>query len=490
MYLKIRTTKTSSQNTAVQIVHYANRRVNIVKHLGTAVDENGIYVLKQQALVWIQEEQNQLPLFKDKLVNEDKIFNDQYIFKKVQLTFAYEVLENLLKKFNFNIHLNYLIQNLVIAQILENGSKRHLVRFLEEQMGVSLNLTRVYEWFPQYKDSLKDLILKEAINIAKREFKFNFSFVLYDVTTLYFESFKEYEFQKPGFSKDNKANQPQIIIGLVVTPEGFPVHYDVFPGNTFEGHTFLKIVKDFKSKHNIKKLTVVADAAMFSKLNFAELKKEKINYIVGARLANQKQNILDQIETNLKKEDQATFKLDELIVEYSQKRFNKDKRELEKQVKKARAESGKDTTKLKKLKYLKNTESTFLVDEELIIKNMKLLGVKGYATDLNLPNREIIDYYHNLFKIEHAFRISKSDLEVRPIFHHKEASIKNHILLCFMALCISVYLELKTKISIKEIVHQLRNVAEIHLKSKVTGNIIKTRGELSTTIREILEMSY
>lgn len=307
---------------------------------------------------------------------------------------------------------------------------------------------------------------------------------------MYFESFKEYEFQKPGFSKDNKANQPQIVIGLVVTGEGFPVHYDVFPGNTFEGHTFLRIVKDFKLKHDIKKLTVVADAAMFSKLNFEELKNEKINYIVGARLANQKQNILDQIEINLKKEDGDTFRLGGLIVEYSQKRFNKDKKELEKQVTKARAQSGKETTKLKKLKYLKNTESTFLVDEDLIVKNTKLLGIKGYVTDLVLSDKEIINYYHNLFKIEHAFRISKSDLEVRPIFHHKEESIKNHILLCFMALCISVYLELKTKMSIQEIVHQLRSVAEIHLESKITGNTIKTRGELSTTVREILKVSY
>lgn len=490
MNLRVRTTKTSSGNTAVQVVHYENRKTNVVKHLGSATDENGLHTLKLQALAWIQEEQNQIPLFGERPVDESKIFNDQYIFKKVQLTFAHEVLENLLKKFNFKTHLNYLIQNLVIAQILENGSKRHMVRFLEEQTSIKLNLTRVYEWFPQKNEKLKDLILKEAINVARGEFNFNFSFVFYDVTTLYFESFKEYEFQKPGFSKDNKANQPQIVIGLVVTPEGFPVHYDVFPGNTFEGHTFLKIVKDFKLKHDIKKLTVVADAAMFSRLNFEELKKENINYIVGARLANQKQDILDQIETKLTKEDMSTFRLGELIVEYSQKRFNKDKCEMEKQVKRARAQSGRDTTKLKKLKYLKNTESSFLVDEDLIIKNTKLLGIKGYSTDLELTNKEIIDHYHSLFKIEHAFRISKSDLEVRPIFHHKEASIKNHILLCFMALCISVYLELKTKISIKEIVHRLRNVTDIHLESKITGNIIKSRSELSTTAREILEMSY
>lgn len=143
MNLKVRTTKTSSKNTAVQVVHYANRKVNVIKHIGTAIDENGIRILKQQAFAWIQEGQNQRPLFREKLVDENKIFDYQYIFKKVQLTFAYEVLQNILKKFNFDLHLNNLLQNLVIAQILENGSKRHLVRFLEEQMNIDSCLRMV-----------------------------------------------------------------------------------------------------------------------------------------------------------------------------------------------------------------------------------------------------------------------------------------------------------------------------------------------------------
>lgn len=488
--MKIRKVKTASNSTAIQVIDYTDRKRRILKHIGSGKTEEEISTLESQGLIWIQETQQQSSLFKEKLVDEDKLFNNQYTFTGVRLTFAYEVLENLLKKLDFSQHLPLMIQSLIIAQILENDSKRHMVRFLEESMGIVINLTRVYEWFPKYDEKLKDVLLKEAIEVAKKEFNFSFTFVFYDVTTLYFESFKEYTFQKPGFSKDNKANQPQIVIGLVVTPEGFPIHYDVFPGNTFEGNTFLKIVKDFKTKHNIQQLTVVADAAMFSKLNFEELKKEKINYIVGARLANQKQAVLDQIDKDLKKEDLQTTKIGELIVEYSQGRFNKDKRELDKQVMRAKAQSGTETTKLKKMKYLQNTTSTYSVDEDLIIKNTKLLGVKGYTTDLTLSNKEIIDHYHNLFKIEHAFRVSKSDLEVRPIYHHKEESIKNHILVCFVALCLSVYLEIKTKMSIKEIVHQLRSIATIHLVSNVTGSKVQTRSELSATIKEIERVSH
>lgn len=488
--MKLRQVKTGSGSIAVQVIEYVNRKTKILKHIGSAKSEADIGKLEKLGVAWIQEVQQQIPLFKEKLVDENQIFKDQYIFKKVQLTFSYEIFQNLLNKFNFALHLPKIVQSLIIGQILENGSKRHLVRFLEEQMGMKLNLTRVYEWFTKYEENLKTSILKEALEVAKKEFKFDFSFVFYDVTTLYFESFKEYEFQKPGFSKDNKANQPQIIIGLVVTPEGFPIHYDVFAGNTWEGKTFMQVVKDFKSKYDIPKLTVVADAAMFSKLNFEELKKEKINYIVGARLANQSKLILDQIEKNLKKENGATFKLEELIVEFSQKRFNKDRHEMLKQIDRAKKYAGTETTKLKKLKYLKNTESVFSVDQNLVEKNTKLLGIKGYATDLKLPDKEIIDHYHNLFKIEHAFRISKSDLETRPIFHHKEDSIKNHILCCFVALCLSVYLELKIKLSIKEIVHQLRAVSSIVLESRITGKVIIDRVELNETVKEILEVSH
>ena len=121
---------------------------------------------------------------------------------------------------------------------------------------------------------------------------------------------------------------------------------------------------------------------------------------------------------------------------------------------------------------------------------MKLLGLKGYITNLQLPNSEIISYYHNLFKVEHAFRISKSDLEVRPIYHHTENSIRNHILICFMCLAISVYLELKTKFSIKEVVHKIKNVTDAQLKSKITGKVISVRSELSTEVRELVKLSY
>lgn len=486
--MKLRKVKTRENHTAVQVVNYVNGRREILEHLGTGRTEEEIKGLEEKGYLWIQENGNgSPPLFKEKAIDENEIFNRDYTYVGLKLNFAYQLINNLIQKFNFHLHLPKMIQELLIAQVLESGSKRHLIRYLEEKMQIIINHTRVYEWFPVYDDNLRVNLQKEAVSIAKTELGFDFSFVLYDVTTLYFESFEKYEFQKPGFSKDNKANQPQIVIGLVVTQEGFPVHYEVFKGNTAEGKTFLEVILDFKKKQSITTLTVVADAAMSVKFNMEELEKVGIKYILGAKLLKQEKSILEKIHKDFKKTDGNSLKITEtLLIDYSQKRFNKDKSDLDKYKKKAEVLVGKETTKLRKLKYLKNTNTTYSLDTELITKHEKLLGVKGYVTNLTgKTNAEIIGYYHSLFKVEKAFRISKSDLEIRPIFHHKEKSIRNHILLCFCALAISTYLEIKTKLSTKEIQHQLNSMYEIHFKSNLTGNTVKTSSELSTFWKEI-----
>ena len=131
------------------------------------------------------------------------------------------------------------------------------------------------------------------------------------------------------------------------------------------------------------------------------------------------------------------------------------------------------------------------MNQKLIEKNSRLLGIKGYFTNLtNVTDREIIDYYHNLFKIEHAFRIAKSDLETRPIFHHKENSIRNHILLCFVSLSISVYLELKTKLSIKQIVKLLKTITDAKILNKITGEILINRKIVCEKVEQLVKMSY
>lgn len=482
MNLKIREVKLKSGKVAVQVYAIVNRKRNILKHLGSSDNEAEIKDLKEQADNWIREEMSRNGLFQDA---QDTFFKN-YKYLGFSYKFAYDFLSKSFNDFNFHNHTKKLFKDLCIAQILEPSSKRQNLLFLERFFEVKHNLNNLYEYLSVYDSNLKDNLEKEVLRIAQKHFNFDFSFVLYDVTTLYFESFKNDEFKRPGFSKDSKSNQPQIVIGLIVTKEGFPIHYEVFNGNTFEGNTFIPIILDFKNKYKIENITVVADSAMFSKLNFDKLKENKINYIVGARLLNQKKELLNKIELSLGKINKGTIRIDDLIVEYSETRYTKDKRELEKQVKKAKIYENSESTKLRKMKFLKNNKTRYYLDQDLIDKNTKLLGLKGYITNLQLPNDEIVNYYHNLFKIEHAFRIAKSDLEIRPIYHFKEQSIRNHLLICFVCLSLSVFLELKNKKSIKHMVDLLKNVTDAKMHNLKTGKTFYVRSEIAQETMNLL----
>lgn len=487
MDFRIRTTKTKTNKTAVQVINYAERKVNILKHIGSGNGEEEVKNLKVQAVNWINAETNKTGLFQN---NQDSFF-ESYQYEGFTYRFAYEFLEKIYLKFNFNKYLDKQIKDLIIGKILDQGSTRHCVEFLNEFLDLKHSETKVYNWFKTFDQTLKDNLEKEVIEIAKKEFGFDFSFVLYDVTTLYFESFKNDEFKCPGFSKDHKHNQPQIVVGLVVTKEGFPAYYQVFNGNTFEGNTFLPIILDFKNKHEVKNLTVVADSAMLSKQNIELLKAHGLNYIISARLLSLPNTMLENIYRNAPKNDKETIRLNDLVLDFSIKRFKKDKREMEKQIDKAKHYENTKTSKVNKLKFLKNDKVNYYINKELIDKNSRLLGLKGYFTNLtDVSNQEIINYYHNLFKIEHAFRIAKSDLEARPIYHHKENSIKNHILLCFVSLSMSVYLELKTKLSIKQIVKLLKTITDAKIRNKITGEILINRRILNERVEKLIKMSY
>lgn len=487
MDFKIRTTKTKTNKTAVQVINYMERKVNVLKHIGSGDSEDEVRKLKEQAVNWINVELNRIGLFQN---NQDSFFKN-YQYEGFTYRFAYEFFEKIYQKFNFGKYLDEQVKDLIIGKILEQGSTKHCIEFLNEFLDIKHSETKIYNWFKKFDQTLKDSLEKEVVEIAKKEFHFDFSFVLYDVTTLYFESFKNDEFKLPGFSKDNKHNQPQIVIGLVVTKEGFPVHYQVFKGNTFEGNTFIPIILDFKNRYKVKSLTVVADSAMLSKQNIELLKNHNLNYIISARLLSLPKLVFENICKNAPKNDKEIIRIDDLVLEFSSKRFRKDMKEMEKQIERAKRYENTKTSKLSKLKYLKNDKVNYQINQELVDRNRKLLGIKGYFTNLtDTTNREIVDYYHNLFKIEHAFRIAKSDLEARPIFHYKEDSIKNHMLLCFASLSISVFLELKTKLSIQQIVRHLKTVTDAKIRNKNTKEILINRKILNKDVEKLIRMSY
>lgn len=458
---RVRTTKTASGNTAVQIVQRGSHQIKIVKHIGTAKNTDELKDLVEKAQRYIIQISRTIPLFPE-IVNikaNNAITVDDLEFINTYHSFAYEFLSYFYDRCRFGNLGNELLRDLVIMRIVEPCSKLRATQLLKEYFGKQYGKTVMYEKLPKIKE-LKTKIEEYAVTYAKDHLCFDFSLVFYDVTTLYFETFKEDQegFRKPGFSKDNKANQPQIVIGLIVTKEGFPVSCEVFEGNTFEGKTFIPTITKFRDAYDIKNLIVVADAAMISFENVEKLKENKLSYIVGARIANLKHNQMEEVSNCLGGIDKNTIRIETergtLICDFSITRYKKDKWEMEKQIAKAEKLLEKKEG-LKRTKFIMNKDdkkTEQIINTDLIEKTTLLLGIKGYYTNLaQEANETIITHYHNLWNVEKAFRIAKSDLEARPIFHHKRQAIEVHILIVFVSLCVAKSVELVTKLSIKRV---------------------------------------
>lgn len=488
--LRIRTVKTASGASAVQVIYYLNRKRVIYKHIGSARTAVEVETLKAVAQDFIDHYAPTLP-FEEETKFDNLLYLDKVDFLGVYYSYLYEVLSEIIKQVGLSEIKKQFLLDLVIIRILDPSSKLRSIELLDTYFGIKHNRKEFYKSARNWL-SLKQKVEQTVIEFLKSNYAFNFELLFYDVTTLYFETFESDELRKQGFSKDNKSQQPQILVALMVTPEGFPVGYEVFSGNTFEGHTILPVVKAFIKQHSIERFTIVADAAMISNTNVEELRKEGINYIVGARLGNIPHELFHKIHTGLTREDGKTIRLPTekgyLICSFSSSRYRKDKYEMEKQIQRAEILL-REPGKIKNVKFLKTENKEPSLNKELINRANALLGIKGYYTDLeeSVANNEIIiRRYHDLYKIEQAFRISKNDLKTRPIFHFKEEPIKLHLLICFMALVISKHIELSTNVSIKKFVTELKKITDARMFSQITNKEMRIRVKITPVVADLM----
>ncbi|OQA97317.1 MAG: Transposase DDE domain protein [Bacteroidetes bacterium ADurb.Bin217] len=487
--MKIRVVKTGSNANAVQVVRYQNNKRIVLQHIGSAHSEESLHDLKLLAEEWIKDSTKQLSIFPEEIPN--KLLNLNYSsFIGVKYRYFHQQIQAIQTVIKF-AELPDLINDLVAIRIFEPASKLRSLELLELFFGISHSRKQYYKIAPNCLN-LKEIVEQKVIDFAGIEYSFKFDLLFYDVTTLYFETFEEDELRKNGFSKDNKSQQPQILIALIVSKEGFPIAYEVFSGNTFEGHTIIPVIKEFIIKNKVQDFTVVADAAMISSENILQLAQNNINFIVGARLGNVSSTLLETIDKSISREDGKSIRLKTdkgyLICSFSSLRYRKDKYEMEKQIERAKQVIAMPS-KSKKLKFTQINGQKIELNDALIEKTIKLLGIKGYYTNLDesiADNKTIIERYHELYKIEQAFRISKNDLQTRPIFHYKEQPIKLHILICFMALVISKHIELKTGISIRKFIDESKKVIDGEILNQITQKIITIKGHPTQKINEII----
>jgi len=485
----IRKTKTGSGATAIQIVKYVNRKIVVLKHIGSAHSPDEIEALLEIAEHWITQNTPQSPLFSKSTRRTISLNHSEYT--GVIHHFAYSVLSQIAVKIGLTELNNNILLDLAFMRLIEPTSKLRSIKLIQEYFSIRHPERSVYRALPKFKE-LKTEAERIAVHCASSVLSSNLNFVLYDVTTLYFETFKADELRVPGFSKDNKSNQPQIVIGLLVTSNGFPLGYEVFRGNTFEGHTMLPVLKKFTDTHNVAFPTVVADAAMISRTNIEELKKNKLSYIAGARMANTKPTIIHDIYKKLGQTDGATVRLStahgDLICSFSAKRFRKYQAEMNKQIERGKIliskhEPGKRSKFVKK----SSKDNIYELDLKLIEKTSLLLGIKGYYTNIpsaTLSNEGIIKHYRDLWHVEQAFRMAKNDLATRPIFHHKEDAVRAHMVVCFVSLMIGKYIEIATGTSLRQVMDALWSVTDAQIVDNLTGEKFSMRSKPTTQVKD------
>jgi transposase len=287
----------------------------------------------------------------------------------------------------------------------------------------------------------------------------NISVVFYDVTTIYFECESEDELRKTGFSKEGKHQHPQIVLGLLVSKGGYPLAYDIFEGNQFEGHTMLPVINTFKEKYKLESLVVVADAGLLSNKNITLLEQGGYEYILGARIKAEslivKQKIL---ALQLKNGESVIIEKDDktkLIISYSDARAKKDAKNRERGLLKLQKKI--KTGKLTKASINNRGYNKFLqienqikisINQNKIQEDQKWDGLKGYLTNTRLSKEDAIESYKELWQIEKAFRVAKTDLEIRPIYHRTQRRIEAHICIAFVAY--KIYKELERQLKLKQ----------------------------------------
>lgn len=469
----VRKNKNRSGSVSIQIISKQSGKYKVVKTVGTSNDPDKIARLTIEAQNKINHPAGQRPLFSVLSKTDLAIENFVGHLSNLQIrTVGPEIIFGaLFDRIGFNAVNDNLFRHIVVARLAYPVSKLKTVDYLRRYRGLDIEVDALYRFLDRLNESLKETIERIAFDYTKKILK-NITIVFYDLTTLYFEAEDEDDFRKMGFSKDGKFQHPQIMLGLLVGQNGYPIGYDIFEGNTFEGHTLFPTIEKIKNKYGFDNPIVVADAGLLSKNNLRNLAANKYQFIIGARLKNEaaemKQAILKKAERLTNGQSVVLDRPDgtRLAVSYSDKRKKKDEHNRKKGLKKLREKikSGKLTkSSINNRGYNKflalNGSIAVSIDEKKVQADELWDGLKGYITNTRLSADEIIENYRHLWQIEKAFRISKTDLRIRPIFHYRKNRISAHICIAFVAY--AIFKELERLLEINKINFSPKRAAEL-----------------------------
>jgi hypothetical protein len=459
--------KTSSGATAVQIVYSSRRGSREIDHLGSAHSDAEVELLKAAARQRLAAGQGELGLGlrpdADGGSGPLPITSSRMGHLWDALAYGYAVL-GLEAAAGDEV-----FRDLVLARIIEPASKLDSARVLEEAGVTPASYPTVCRRLRTYaRDSWRAGL---SAACAAHAGLGPASLVLYDVSTLYFETDAGDGFREPGFSKERRL-EPQITLGLLADAAGFPLMVSAFEGNRAETTTMLSVIETFMEAHQLADVTVVADAGMVAAANQKAIEDAGLSFILGARIPDVPY-VVDQwrrehpgqeipdghIFTQPWPAGHGSSRRDQVIYyQYKADRARRTLRGIDEQVAKA-AKAVAGLAPVKRNRFIRLDAAAKSVNRELEAKARDLAGLKGYVTNLQacpddtpVTAEFVISAYRRLLGIEKSFRMAKSDLQARPVYHRKRDSIEAHLTIVLAALAVSHWIETTTGWSIKKFV--------------------------------------
>ena len=459
----IRKKRNRSGTTSVVVVSKSSGKYKEIKSFGCSSSEEDIEHLCDKAAEWIRSFGGQQEFdFDDnrgkELEETARVVNnmDAVLINGTQL-----LLNQIYDSIGFNRIPDDILRHLVIARVSQPGSKHATVDYLKSYYDEDIDLNHIYRYMDKLYNTQMELAQQISVEHTRKIFGGKIGLMFYDVTTLYFETAQRDVLREPGFSKDGKTTESQIVLGLLVSEGGYPLSYSLFNGSQYEGFTMIPMIDDFKQRFDIgDDFVVVADSGLMTRTNLTLLQQAGYKYILGARIKNENESVKQWI-LSLDKTDGSSYEYirqngERLIVNYSEKRAGKEAYNRQRGV--ARLKSAYKSGHITKQQVNNRGYNKFLeiskdievcISEQKIAEDCKWDGLKGYITNTDLDAKRIIAEYHGLWVVERAFRISKGTLEMRPMFHFTERRIEAHICICFIAY--KLYKELERLIGINRI---------------------------------------
>lgn len=373
-----------------------------------------------------------------------------------------KLFNDVFSKINLKPHELKKLHDLIVMRIAAPASKRKTA-MISAEYGIECGVDSIYKLMDQLTDNTiiqtKKIIHSHTTALLKAQ-KETVDVMFYDLTTVYFETNSQDTLRDFGFSKDGKCQHVQIMLAVIVTKHGLPIDYEEFPGNCYEGHTLIPVIDKIKARYQIDQVVLVADAALMNKINLSTLTEKKINYVIAARIKNTKKEIQSKIldQSDYIKASHTTDDLiqaktislptgDTLVAFHSSKRARKDERDRQKDIERIEkyinsTAKSQLTSRLKKSYVTVSKASKIEIDLDKLNHEKRFDGFFGIQTNLEKINpKELLSTYRGLWQVEQTFRIAKSNLEIRPVFHYNTKRIRAHFLMCYMSLALIRYVE-------------------------------------------------